>query len=230
MSVIGYDPYISVDAAWTLSRNVKKAKSYKEIYENSDYITIHAPVNKETSGMINENTIAQMKKSVRIMNFSRNELVNNDDMAVALEKGRVSAYVTDFPNEATLKMKNAINIPHLGASTPEAEENCAEMAAHQLAEFMETGNIVNSVNFGNAVLPISDGVRICIIHKNIPNMLTQISGTVSETGLNIENMINTSKKDYAYTIFNIDGSSIKQEIIDKITAIEGVIKVRTITM
>jgi len=227
MNVIGHDPYLSVDAAWHISNNVTKAASYDEIYEASDYITIHVPATDETKGMINAETIAKMKDGVRFINLSRADLVNADDMKAALDAGKVAKYVTDFPTEATLGHDKIVNIPHLGASTEESEDNCAVMAAKQLVEYLEKGNIVNSVNFPNVSMPHTGDARICVLHKNVPNVLAQLSTAVSAENLNIENMLNRSKKEYAYTIIEIDGV-IPQSVIDALNAIEDVIKVRVI--
>ena len=227
MEVIGYDPYISVDAAWGLSRSINKAKTLNEIFEKSDYITVHVPLNDETEGFINNQSISGMKAGVKILNFSRGELVNNDDIGVALDSGKVSCYVTDFPNANTLKMKNVIAIPHLGASTPESEENCAVMAAKEIRNFLLCGTIKNSVNFPDIDLPKTEFIRICIMHKNIPTMLSKISTIVGGYGVNIENMLNRSKKENAYTILDIIGD-LPDGIISKISAIEGIMKIRVI--
>ncbi len=227
MEVLGFDPYIKVENAWKLSRSVKQAGSYKEIYEKSDYITIHAPVTPETKGLINSESISSMKTGVRILNFARGDLVVNEDIIKALESGKVSMYVTDFPCDELIGAKNVLCIPHLGASTPESEDNCAIMAAAQLKDFLENGNIKNSVNFPEAVMARSTGVRICLIHKNIPNMLSQISNVLAGAGVNIENMLNKSKKDMAYTMVDVEGE-ISKEIKDGLSAIDGVIRVRVI--
>lgn len=224
MDVIGCDPYITVDAAWSLSRSVKKAASYDEIYKSSDYITIHAPATEETKGMINAATIDKMKDGVRIINLSRADLVNIDDIKAALASGKVARYVTDFPTDETIGVDGIINIPHLGASTIEAEDHCAVMAAQELIEFLENGNIINSVNFPNASMPHSGDVRICVMHKNVPNVLSQISAAISAENINIENMLNRSKKDYAYTIVEIIGD-IPRAIVDKLDALDCVIRV-----
>ncbi len=227
MDVIGYDPYLSVDAAWHMANDVTKAASYDEIYAASDYISIHAPATDETRGMINADSIAKMKDGVRFINLSRADLVNADDVKAALDSGKMAKYVTDFPTEATLSHAKIINIPHLGASTEESEDNCAVMAAKQLVEFIEKGNIVNSVNFPNVSMPHTGEARICVMHKNVPNVLAQISSAVSAENINIENMLNRSKKDYAYTIVEINGD-IPQTIVDTLNAIESVIRVRVI--
>ncbi len=226
MEVLGYDPYISVDAAWGLSRAIVHATSISEIFAKCDYITIHVPLNDSTRYTVNEGTIAQMKDGVRILNFARNELVDNAALIKALESGKVAKYVTDFPSADLIGVNNIVCIPHLGASTPESEDNCAVMAAKELKEYLETGNIINSVNFPTCVAARETPYRICIIHKNIPSMLSQISSTVADKKVNIENMLNKSKGDYAYTILDVmeDMAGIE----DVLSSIEGVIRVRKI--
>ena len=227
MNVVGYDPYLSVDAAWKLSSHIIKAKSADEVYEKSDYITIHVPFMPDTKHMINKDTIAKMKDGVKVLNFARGELVNNDDIKAAIESGKVSKYVVDFPNAETINQKGIIAIPHLGASTEESEDNCAMMAAQELAAYLETGDILNSVNFPNCSLPMGDGGRVAVLHKNVPNMISQFTNMFAEAGLNIADMINKSKKDNAATIINSD-SAIPADFADKIAAIDGVLKVRII--
>ena len=226
MNVVGYDPFLTVDSAWRLSSSIRHAKSIDEIYEVSDYITLHIPATDETKGMINSETIAKMKSGVRILNFARGALINDAHMAAALEDGNVSCYVTDFPNDAVLSMENVVAIPHLGASTPESEDNCAVMAANELKEYLENGNIKNSVNFPNCEMPRS-GERITIVHKNIPSMLTNLSKVVSDKGINISNMLNKSKKENAYTIIDLE-STADDSIIDVISGIDGVYSARLI--
>ena len=228
MEVIGYDPYISVDAAWKLSRSVKKANDINEIFEKSDYITLHLPLLDSTKGMINKESFLAMKKGVRILNFSRGGLVNNDDLKAAMDLDIVERYVTDFPDEQVLQMEKAVCIPHLGASTPESEDNCAVMAAMELNDFIINGNIVNSVNFPNCTLPRQAGTtRITVAHKNIPNMLTTFTGVCADDGINIANMINMSKKENAYTIIDAEGE-VADKIADDIAGVEGVLRVRVI--
>lgn len=227
MDVYGYDPYLSVDAAWGLSRSIHHAKSLKEIYENCDYITVHVPLTDETRGMIGTEAIASMKDGVRILNFARNGLVADADIVNALEAGKVAAYVTDFPTDEIIGVEGVIAIPHLGASTPESEDNCARMAAQELIAYLEDGNITNSVNLPEVVLPRATESRICVIHRNIPHMLTQISKMVSSENLNIENMINKSKKDYAYTVLDIVGK-VSEKAVEEIKSIDGVIRVTVI--
>lgn len=224
MNVVGCDPYISVDAAWGLSRNIEKAATYDDIYAMSDYITLHVPSTPETKGMINAETIAKMKDGVRIVNFARGDLVNTDDLKAALASGKIAAYVTDFPTEETVGVDGIITIPHLGASTEESEDNCAVMAARELTEFLENGNITNSVNYPNVSMPHVGDARICVMHSNTPNMLSSISGVVSAQNINIENMINRSKGEFAYTIMEIKGS-VPASIADDLKKVAGVIRV-----
>ena len=237
MDVLGCDPYISVEAAWNLSRAVHKVNTREDIFKNSDIISIHTPLidnpdpKVATKHMINKDTIAMMKDGVIILNFARDALVNDDDMEAALKSGKVRRYVTDFPNARTAGMDGVIAIPHLGASTEESEDNCAVMAAKQLREYLENGNIVNSVNFPDVSMPHNGDLRICVLHKNVPNIIAQISGAVSAENINIENMANRSKKDYAYSILEIIGE-VSDEAIEaitaKISAIDGIIKVNVI--
>jgi D-3-phosphoglycerate dehydrogenase len=227
MEVEGFDPYISVDAAWALSRGVKKADSFESLLENSDYITIHVPVNDETKNMIDYEKLLLMKKGVRILDFSRGELVNDDDMLKAIDEGIVSTYVTDFPNEKLLGSDNIITIPHLGASTPESEENCATMAVSQIKDFLENGNILNSVNFPACEMSRSSDYRITLAHKNIPNMVGQISSVLAKKKINIANMVNKSRKGVAYTIIDIE-ENIDENALKELLEIEGILKVRKI--
>ncbi|MGG1398900.1 phosphoglycerate dehydrogenase [Bacillus salipaludis] len=231
MDVIGFDPFISVDTAWNLSRNVKRAMSIEQLFAESDYITVHVPFTPDTKGMFNKETFSIMKPGVHILNFSRGELVNEVDMAVALEDGIVGEYITDFPNENVLQMKNTIAIPHLGASTQESEENCAIMASRQVKEFLETGNIKNSVNFPNASLPYTGKTRVTAFHRNVPNMVGQITSAISSYDLNIADMVNRSRGDYAYTMIDIDNEvngDILPAIEEKINQIEGIVTARII--
>ena len=227
MDVLGYDPYISVDAAWNLSRFVHRATDIAEIFEKCDYITVHVPLNNETRGMFSADAFATMKQGVRIINFSRGELVDTADMKAALESGKVAAYVTDFPSEEVLELPNTIALPHIGASTPESENNCAVLACRELIDYVENGNIKNSVNMAELLLPKSEHKRICVLHKNIPNVLNNLTSVVSGSGINIENLYNKSKKDNAYTIVEIDGD-VPSDCLTKISAIEGVLRVRAV--
>ncbi len=227
MTVYGYDPFLSVDAALSLSRMVHRAMDLETIYKNCDYITLHVPQTAETRGMINEDAIHMMKGGVRILNLARGGLVNDNDMLAALDSGKVAAYVTDFPNNKILQGKNVIAIPHLGASTPESEENCAVMAAQELRDYLENGNIKNSVNLPTLVQEWSGVSRLCIIHRNIPGALANITGLLSKDGVNVENMTNKSKKDYAYTVVDV-GSRVSPAVADEIRALEGVSRVRVL--
>ncbi|MBM4762857.1 phosphoglycerate dehydrogenase [Bacillus sp. B15-48] len=231
MDVIGFDPFISVDTAWNLSRSVQRAMSIEQLFANSDYITVHVPLTDDTRGMFNVDTFSIMKDGVHILNFSRGELVNEQDMAAALESGKVGKYITDFPNENVLKMKNAVPIPHLGASTKESEENCAIMASRQVKEFLETGNIKNSVNFPNASLPYTGKRRVAAFHKNVPNMVGQLTTALSEYNLNIADMVNRSRGDYAYTMIDID-NKVNGEVLpglsEKLGKIAGIVTFRII--
>lgn len=228
MEVYGYDPYISVDHAWGLSRSVKKASDLKKVFKHCDYITLHIPLTDETKGMLNEEAFAQMKNEVRIINLSRGELVNDDDMIAALSKGEVGVYVTDFPNEKLIGVPGVIPVPHLGASTPESENNCAVMAVLQTKDFLENGNIRNSVNFPACDMGVSIVKhRLTLTHKNIPGMLGKISVVLSEQGTNIANMINRSRGDYAYTMVDLE-EEITVENVRRIQDIEGVLRVRVI--
>lgn len=227
MEVIGYDPFLSVDAAWNLSRSIIKATDLKDIYANSDYITMHVPLNDSTRSMISAEQFSQMKKGVRILNFSRGELVDTDALEAAITEGIVGKYVVDFPNERILQMKNVIAVPHLGASTKESEDNCAMMASQELADYLENGNITNSVNFPNCYMEREAQSRITIIHMNVPNMLTRFSAFFSEVGVNIDHMLNKSKKDYAYTMIDVN-SDIPADIENKIKSMENVLAVRVI--
>jgi D-3-phosphoglycerate dehydrogenase len=228
MEVLGYDPYISVDAAWNLSRAVRKANDLKTVFESADYISLHIPLTNETKEMINKNAFAQMKKGIRIINLSRGELIHDNDMKAALAAGLVSVYVTDFPNDSLVNCKGVIPVPHLGASTPESEDNCAVMAVWQTKDFLENGNIKNSVNYPACDMGIAiSAYRITVAHKNIPNMLGQISTTLAAKGVNIANMINKSRGDYAYTMIDVE-NPIGADIAEDIKTIEGVLKVRMI--
>ncbi len=224
MEVYGYDPYLTVDAALRLSRHVHKVNDAAAIYQNSDFITIHVPFMKETAGTICKETIEQMKDGVRIINLARGELVVEDDISVALESGKVACYVCDFPNPKTLDMKNTICIPHLGASTPESEENCAIMAVNELQDYLCNGNIRNSVNFPTVVCERSTGTRVCVMHKNIPAMLSNITTLMGEKQYNIDHITSKFKGDNAYTIIDLAETLSDMSVVESIDAIEGVIK------
>lgn len=230
MKVIGYDPFISIEAAWSLSRSVRKAETLDTILTQSDYITIHVPQTPETKGLINAERIKAMKNGVRIINLARGGLVVNADIIAGINSGKIACFVTDFTDEDLLNNDKIVCLPHLGASTPEAEENCALMAVRQLKNFLETGAIVNSVNFPKCKIedPIPvDGTRLCISHKNIPNMVGQITTVLAGASLNIAGMVNQNRGDLAYNIIDLD-TNVSDEIVDKLQSIEGVIKVRPI--
>lgn len=227
MKVYGYDPYLSVKSAWNLTHNAVHIFDINEIFEKCDYITIHVPLTDGTKNLVNKDAIAKMKDGVRILNFARGGLVNNDDIKAALESGKVAAYVTDFPSDEVLGVDGVIAIPHLGASTPESEDNCAGMAAKELIDYIENGNIVNSVNLPEITMPRSGENRVCVIHKNIPNMLTAITGIFAGDNINIENLLNKSRGDYAYTMLDI-GAAETEAVAEKIGSIDGVIRVRVI--
>ncbi len=226
MKVIGYDPFLSVNAALGLKPTVQIVKSLNDIYAMSDYITLHLPYNAETKDTVNAESIAKMKDGVKILNFARGELVNTADIIAALEAGKVDRYVTDFPNDDVIGVKNVVAIPHLGASTPESEDNCAYMAAIELIDYIETGKITNSVNLPNCELAKTADHLVCVIHKNVPNMFTQITAVISEAGGNIESVVSKSKKDWAYTMMDVTGDVA--EACDTINHIDGVTKVRVL--
>ena len=227
MKVYGYDPYLSVDSAWNLSRGVVHAADIKEIYANCDYISLHLPLTPDTKGFINNETIGMMKDGVRILNYARADLVNSTDLLASLDSDKVAAYVTDFPTDEMIGADGVIAIPHLGASTPESEDNCAEMAALEIKDYLENGNIVNSVNMPGASMPRTPNhERICVIHKNQPNIIAAITTAVSGENFNIENMLNKSKKDYAYTMLDVSG--LNDAVVEKIESNPDVIRVRVI--
>ena len=227
MDVYGYDPFLSVDAAWKLSRHIHHANTLDEIYAECDYITVHVPLVPDTKGMLNEAAFAAMKDGVRVLNFSRAGLVDSDAMLAALAAGKVATYVVDFPTDEMLGVANVVAIPHLGASTPESEDNCAVMAADQLKAYLQDGNIINSVNYPDVNVPRAGDLRVCVLHRNIPNMLAQISSVVSACGVNIASMTNKSRKDLAYTLLDVEGT-VCDDVADKIAAIDGVIRVRVL--
>ena len=228
MDVYGYDPYVSVDAAWNLSRSIHHAKTVDELYKECDYITIHVPATEDTKGMIDKNAISLMKDGVVILNLARDVLVNQEDIVDALVSGKVRSYVTDFPTKEIVGVKNAIVIPHLGASTEESEDNCAKMAAAELRDFLENGNILHSVNYPDCNMGAKgDGERITILHKNIPNMLGQFTTLLADKGMNISLMTNKSRKEYAYTMIDVD-TGVSAELEEQIASVGGVLKVRVI--
>lgn len=228
MDVYGYDPYVSVDAAWNLSRSIHHAKTVDELYKECDYITIHVPALDDTKGMIDKNAISLMKDGVVILNLARDVLVNQEDIVDALVSGKVRSYVTDFPTKEIVGVKNAIVIPHLGASTEESEDNCAKMASAELRDFLENGNITHSVNYPDCNMGVKgDGERITILHKNIPNMLGQFTTLLAEKNMNIALMTNKSRKEYAYTMIDVD-SEVSADLEEQLTSVDGVLKVRVI--
>ena len=222
MNVIGYDPYLSVNAALLLNPAVKVAASINDIYKNSDYISIHVPYTPDTKNTIDAEQIAMMKDGVRLINLARGELINSEAVVKAIKDGKVAKYVTDFADDIVLGEENVIVLPHLGASTPESEDNCATMAAHELIDYIERGTIKNSVNFPNAELAKTGDNLVCVLHKNVPALIAQITSAVSAKGANIENLVNKSKKDWAYTILDVTGEASAEAI----EAIDGVVKVR----
>ena len=222
MNVLGYDPFISVDAAWGLSPKVKHVVSLNDIFENSDYITLHVPLTPETKGVIGKENIAKMKDGVRILNFARGDLADNEAVLSAVADGKIAKYITDFAAPELLDVENVIVTPHLGASTPESEDNCAKMAADEIKDYLENGNIKNSVTLPAVSMVRGTGTRICVIHKNVPNMISAV--TTALAGANIENMQSKSRKEYAYTILDVTGDFD----VAAIEAIDGVIKVRVI--
>lgn len=228
MEVYGYDPFISVNAAWRLSRNVKHITSVETIYKECDYITLHVPLVDTTKGMINKAAFDNMKDGTVILNFARDILVNEEDMAEALKSGKIKKYVTDFPNTTSVHMEGAIVIPHLGASTEESEDNCAKMAVNEIMDYIDNGNIRNSVNFPTCDMGICNAAsRIAVLHLNIPNMIGQITGTLAAGGANISDMTNKSRDKYAYTLIDLE-SAPDSVSIQKLNAIKGVVRVRVI--
>lgn len=226
MNVVGYDPFLSVKAALSLDPSVKTVADVKELYAAADYITIHVPFNADTKGTVNADAIAAMKDGVRILNFARGELVDNSAILPALEGGKVAAYITDFPSDEVLGAKGVIAVPHLGASTPESEDNCAKMAALELIDYIENGNIKNSVNYPDASMNAA-GTKVCVMHKNVPAVISALTTAFGDAGLNIDNMLNKSKKDYAYTLLDVAGE-VSDAVVEKLSAIDTVIKVRVI--
>ena len=230
MDVIGYDPYISVDAAWSLSRAVHKAESLESLLSKSDYVSLHIPQTNDTKGFINTDRINMMKKGVRLLNFARGGLVVNKDVLAAIDSGKIAQFITDFTDEELLNNDKIICLPHLGASTPEAEDNCAFMAVDQLKNFLERGNIINSVNFPKTYLDAqipAGGTRLCIANKNVPNMVGQISTILADAKLNIEGMVNQNRADLAYNLIDVS-CPVTDDVVAKLKSIEGVINVRCI--
>lgn len=227
MEVYGYDPYLSVDAALRLDRHIKVVKELDALYANSDYITLHLPYMESTKDTVNAAAIAKMKDGVRLINLARGGLVNDADLIAALESGKVACYATDFPNNKLVAAPHVVALPHLGASTPESEDNCAVMAANELRDFLENGNIKNSVNFPNVIMERSGAQRLCVIHRNVPAVIASITTQLGDDGVNVENMTNKSKGEYAYTMVDV-GSPVGEKIIEHIRGVPGVIRMRVI--
>ena len=226
MKVCGYDPYLSIKNAWSLSSTVAYCDDLADLYAKCDYITFHIPCTSETKGSVNKDAFAKMKDGVRILNFARGELVNSVDMIDALASGKVASYVVDFPSDEMLGVEGVTAIPHLGASTPESEDNCAYMAAHELIDYIENGNIVNSVNMPAVSMARSSDTRICVIHKNVPGIISAITSALAERNVNVHNMQNASKWDYAYSILDVD--TVFADIENKLSAVDGIIRVRVV--
>ena len=226
MKVYGYDPYLSIKSAWSLSSATMYCKDVEEIFEKCDYITLHIPATPDTKNIINKDTISKMRDNVRILNFARGDLVNSGDIIAALETGKVASYVCDFPSDDIIGVEGVTAIPHLGASTPEAEDNCAFMAASSLVEYIENGNIVNSVNLPNTSMPRSGVARVCVIHKNVPGIISAITTVLADHGVNVSNMLNNSKGDFAYSLLDTDHEV--DGIAELIENIDGIIRVRVI--
>ena len=227
MDVYGYDPYLSVDTALRLDRHIHVVQDINEVYRNADYITIHIHYTDKTRGMINGEAIAHMKSGVRFINLARGEIVDDEAMLSALDTGKVAAYITDFPNNKLVRAPHVVAMPHLGASTPESEQNCAVMAVDELKNYVLYGNIKNSVNFPTIVMPKNADCRLCVLHKNVPNVVNSITSAISAVGLNIANMQNASKRDWAYTMIDIDGD-VADDIVEKISALPEVVRARLI--
>ena len=227
MDVYGYDPFLSVDTALQLDRHIHVVKDIEDLYKRADYITIHIHYNDQTRGMIDEKAIGTIKRGVRFINLARGEIVNDDAMLAALDTGKVSVYVTDFPNNKLLQAPHVLGMPHMGASTPESEQNCAIMAVDQLRDYLENGNIRNAVNLPNVYLERSGVMRMCIIHRNVPAMLANITSLLSTDGVNVENLSNKSKGPYAYTLVDL-GTKVDQKVIEDVKNLPNVIRVRVI--
>ena len=228
MEVYGYDPYVSVDAAWNLSRDVKHVLNVEDIYENCDIITIHVPLLDSTKGMINKEAISKMKDGVILLNFARDLLADEKDVLEGIKAGKIRKYVSDFPNPTTAGQEGCIVIPHLGASTEESEDNCAKMAVKEMMNYLENGNIVNSVNYPSLDMGVcTQAGRVAIFHKNIANMITKFAACFGDEGINITDMMNKSRGEVAYTMFDLE-SPAEQKIIDKLQSIDGVFRVRVV--
>ena len=228
MQVYGYDPYLSVNAAWSINRDVKHIVNVEDIYRECDYITIHVPALDSTKGMINKAAFNMMKDGVVVINCARDILVDENAMVDALASGKVKKYVTDFPNTLSVKLENTIVLPHLGASTKEAEDNCAVMAVKELRDYIENGNIRNSVNYPACDMGVCTNTgRIAVCHKNIPSVISNITAVLGAAGVNISDMLNKSRNDYAYSLFDLD-DAVNADVIKKLEEVEGVIKVRVV--
>ena len=227
MDVYGYDPYLSVDAALRLDRHIRVVKDLNELYKRADYITVHVHFTDKTKHMIDAGAIAAMKRGVRFINLARGEIVNDDAMLAALDTGWVAAYITDFPTNRLVQAPHVVAMPHLGASTPESEQNCAVMAVDELTDYLDNGNIRNSVNLPNVSMERSGAMRMCIIHRNVPAMLANITALLSKDGVNVENMSNKSRGDYAYTLVDL-GTLVESDIIEDVKRLTNVIRVRVI--
>ena len=227
MTVYGYDPYMSVEAAWNLRHEVRHAADLKTIFQVSDYISVHIPATADTKGFLNDGAFAQMKDGVRIVNFARGELVNVPHLAEALKSGKVAAYVCDFPAEELLPLENVTALPHLGASTPESEDNCAVMAAEEIADYLENGNITHSVNFPDVQMERTTPYRVCALHKNVQGMVSSLSAALADAGVNIETVASKSRKDYACTLLDV-AAQPSPETLEKIRAVPGMLRVRLI--
>lgn len=227
MDVYGFDPYLSVNAAWGMSKWVKNATSLEQIFKECDYISLHVPSTKDTKGFINKKAFGQMKDGVRILNFARGDLINNDDLLGAIKDGKVAKYITDFASQELINQENIIVLPHLGASTPQSEDNCAKMAVKEIKDYLENGNITNSVNFPNVIQERDSKERLCITNKNVPNILASVSKLFADYNLNIENMVNRAKGEYAYTLIDTN-DNINNDVVEGIKELAGVISVRII--
>ena len=227
MEVLGYDPYISVDVAWSLSRHVKHCVNFGDLLQNSDFITLHLPVTKDTKGIIGASALQQMKPSARVLNFARGELVDTAAMLDALKNGRLARYITDFPTGELIGKPGVVCIPHLGASTPESEDNCAVMAAKQLKDYLLNGNIENSVNLPSLSMPRSGASRLCVLHRNVKGLLGALTGALGDAGINIDNLSNKSMGEYAYTMLDFSPTP-EDTVVQRIAALEDVIRVRLV--
>ena len=229
MEVYGYDPFMSVNSAWALSKHVRQAKDMDEIFKTCDYITVHVPSTKDTKGMLNKEKFALMKDGARLLNFARGDLVVNEDLLEAVESGKLSKYITDFASQELIGKDNIIVLPHLGASTPESEDNCAKMAVQELKDFLENGNIKNSVNYPDCDMGLrGNNTRILLLHHNVPNMIGQFTKILADDNMNIADLTNKSKGKYAYTMIDID-SAVSENVIKELGTVEEVLRIRVIS-